>query len=350
MTGRSNIAVLVWFASFCLALGACASPRTGVSDYRNISPRWQISNSPLPIPSPKAKPKVYRASAPASRGGATWVPASTSSASGYRVRAGDTVYGLARRFNVPASQIIKANGLSKPYHLNQGQRIALSQSPPARPKVSAQQPKPRVVKASAKPRAKTYTVRRGDGLYAIARAKGVPASQLIRANKLRKPYGLRKGQVLVIPALAQGQHAKPVRVSPHAGRATFIWPAAGKVVSRYGVKADGLRNDGINIAAGAGDPVYAAASGEVIYAGDRLRAFGNLILVRHASGMVSAYAHVAKLMVVEGQQVRQGVQIATVGKTGLVKTPQLHFELRRDSQAIDPIRYLGRLQMASAGR
>lgn len=350
MFARSNIALLVWFAGFCLALGACASPHTGVSDYRNISPRWQIANSPLPIPTPKAKPRVYRASASTSRGGAAWVPASTAAASGYSVRAGDTVYGLARRFNVPASQIIKANGLSKPYHLRQGQRISLTGSSVRQAQVSQPSSKPRAVKASAKPKVKTYTVRRGDGLYAIARAKGVPASQLIRANNLQKPYALRKGQVLVIPAVVQGQYAAPARVSPHAGRATFIWPTAGKVVSRYGVKADGLRNDGINIAAKAGDPVYAAASGEVIYAGDRLRAFGNLILVRHASGMVSAYAHVAKLMVVEGQQVRQGVQIATVGKTGLVKTPQLHFELRRDSQAIDPMRYLGRVQMASVGR
>ncbi|MEM7570811.1 MAG: M23 family metallopeptidase [Pseudomonadota bacterium] len=329
-----------------MALAACASSSRTAQDYRTISPRWQIANSPIPIPAPKAKPSLRWVSSKPAAQRTTWVPASTKAPSEYRVRAGDTVYGLARRYGVPAQTIIKRNGLKRPYHLRQGQRLALGAPTQAKPRVvkAAHTPKP------AKPQQRRYKVRSGDGLYAVARAQGVPASTIIKANGLKKPYALRSGQTLVIPAVATKRYQGQRAISPHAGKATFIWPASGKIVSSYGVKADGLRNDGINIAAKAGAPVYAAARGEVIYAGDRLRAFGNLILVRHASGMVSAYAHVDKLMVQIGQTVVQGEQIATVGKTGLVSAPQLHFELRRNSAAIDPMRYLGRVQMASAGR
>jgi len=118
----------------------------------------------------------------------------------------------------------------------------------------------------------------------------------------------------------------------------------GKIISSFGAKKGGLHNDGINIAAARGAPVRAAENGIVAYAGNELRGFGNLLLIKHADGWTSAYAHNDKLLVRRGDQVRRGQIIARVGSTGSVTSPQLHFELREGSEAIDPLRLLARQQ------
>jgi murein DD-endopeptidase MepM/ murein hydrolase activator NlpD len=120
-----------------------------------------------------------------------------------------------------------------------------------------------------------------------------------------------------------------------------MWPVNGKVISVYGAKVGGQHNDGINIAAPLGTPVRAADNGVVVYAGNELRGFGNLLLVRHADGWVSAYAHCDALLVKRGEQVKRGQVIARVGQTGAVGSPQLHFELRKSGQAVDPTSELG---------
>jgi murein DD-endopeptidase MepM/ murein hydrolase activator NlpD len=125
------------------------------------------------------------------------------------------------------------------------------------------------------------------------------------------------------------------------GSGKFLWPVNGKVVSPFGPKDGGLHNDGINIAAPLGTPVRAADNGVVVYAGNELRGFGNLLLVRHAGGWVSAYAHCDALLVKRGQEVKRGQVIARVGQTGNVAAPQLHFELRKGAQAINPMNELG---------
>ena len=127
------------------------------------------------------------------------------------------------------------------------------------------------------------------------------------------------------------------------GRASgkFLWPVNGKVVLPFGAKDGGTHNDGINIAAPLGTPVRAADSGVVVYAGNELRGFGNLLLVRHADGWVSAYAHCDALLVKRGDQVKRGQVIGRVGQSGNVTAPQLHFELRRGAEAVDPLSELG---------
>jgi murein DD-endopeptidase MepM/ murein hydrolase activator NlpD len=117
----------------------------------------------------------------------------------------------------------------------------------------------------------------------------------------------------------------------------FFWPVNGKVISPFGPKDGGQHNDGINIAAPLGTPVRAAENGVVVYAGNELRGFGNLLLIRHADGWVSAYAHCDTLLVKRGAQVKRGQVIARVGQTGNVDSPQLHFELRKGAQAVDPM-------------
>lgn len=126
------------------------------------------------------------------------------------------------------------------------------------------------------------------------------------------------------------------------GTGRFVWPVKGKVISGFGRRGSGMHNDGINIAADPNTPVKAADGGTVIYAGNELAGYGNLLLVRHANGYVTAYAHAKKLLVDRGDRVRQGQTVALVGATGDVDRPQLHFEIRKGDRAVDPNRYLMR--------
>jgi murein DD-endopeptidase MepM/ murein hydrolase activator NlpD len=278
-----------------------------------------------------------------------------TNASAVIVGRGDTVYGLARRHRISARIIIQANKLRPPYLLRIGQRLML-------------------------PRQREHVVVSGDSLYAIAKRYGVGAYDVARLNNLSAPYVIRIGQRLTLPAPST---VKTVAVSPNAGgsktrpsmaNATkvpvksapaataavvpaapapfvvpkpppssgegFLWPVRGKVVSGFGAKSKGLRNDGINIAAARGSPVRAVENGVVAYAGNELRGFGNLLLIKHSDGWVSAYAHNEKLLVRRGDKIKKGQNISTVGSTGNVKTPQLHFELRKGKTARDPRKYL----------
>jgi murein DD-endopeptidase MepM/ murein hydrolase activator NlpD len=139
------------------------------------------------------------------------------------------------------------------------------------------------------------------------------------------------------------QPAAVANIPQPASRAggLFQWPVNGKVISSFGATSGGLHNDGINIAAPRGTPVHAAENGVVVYAGNQLRGFGNLVLIRHADGWVTAYAHNDTLLVKKGQQVKRGDVIARVGSTGNVSQPQLHFEVRKGTEAVDPKTMLG---------
>lgn len=145
-------------------------------------------------------------------------------------------------------------------------------------------------------------------------------------------------QVAVVPPSALADPA------PRAGT-RFAWPVSGKVIAAFGPAGRGLHNDGINIAAPAGTDVRAADNGVVAYAGNELKGFGNLLLIKHADGWTTAYAHNEKLLVKRGDPVTQGQVVATVGRTGNVDSPQLHFEVRKGTQAMNPADYL-----APAGR
>lgn len=252
------------------------------------------------------------------------------------VARGDTLYRIARSQNVELRDLIEANGLRPPYDLQVGQRLRL-------------------------PRGRTHRVAAGETLYGISRANEVDMASLARANDLRAPYLLRPGQLLRLPAVRVAVEpappaaapAPPVRAGPapaprppqgppparSSGR--FLWPVQGKLISGFGPKAGGLHNDGVNIAVPRGAPVLAAENGIVAYSGDGLKGFGNLVLIRHADGWISAYGHNQTLLVKRGQQVRRGQTIARAGSTGNVSTPQLHFELRRGTRAVDPRRHLG---------
>jgi murein DD-endopeptidase MepM/ murein hydrolase activator NlpD len=254
------------------------------------------------------------------------------------VAKGDTLYGIARRHGVPLRSVIEANGLRPPYTLAVGQRLLL-------------------------PAARAHVVRRGETVYAISRRYGVDRSALVRANGIRPPYTIRAGQRLVLPATTvrravsspateearrrprpatkrrTGRLAAVPRAPPRSGR-SFLWPLKGRVIIGFGPQGGGFHNDGINIAAPRGAPVRAAENGVVVYAGDDLKGFGNLLLIRHAGGWMTAYAHNDALLVRRGELVKRAQTIARAGSTGRVSTPQIHFEIRRGVRAVDPRDYL----------
>jgi murein DD-endopeptidase MepM/ murein hydrolase activator NlpD len=121
---------------------------------------------------------------------------------------------------------------------------------------------------------------------------------------------------------------------------SFRWPVQGRIISEFGTKPDGGHNDGINVAVPLGTSVKAAENGVVAYAGDELKGYGNLVLIRHSNNWVSAYAHADEILVKRGDQVRRGQVIAKAGRSGQVNQPQLHFELRKGSRPVDPTKYM----------
>ncbi|GJL94427.1 MAG: lipoprotein [Hyphococcus sp.] len=282
------------------------------------------------------------------------------------VRHGDTVYGIGRRYNVPPKAIIAANRLRAPYALSVGQTLKL-------PNV-VQHASP--VKSQKKIVARNilYQVRAGDTLYSISRNAKVSAKAIAQANGLTHPYRLSLGQQVLIPqapvdnnlyAGSRNNATKPQKIAqakqtsqprnvaeltknvsytptkPVSPESFFDWPVTGKVIASYGTVDLGRRNDGVNIAAPIGTPVRASADGEVVYRGSELDGFGNLLLVKHTDGYVTAYAHNDAMLVKKGARVRKGQVIAKVGQTGAVSSPQLHFEVRKDLKAIDPVALLG---------
>ena len=284
------------------------------------------------------------------------------------VQPGDTVYAVARRFSVSPKEIIARNDLRAPYNLRVGQALKLPRG--AEVIEAAAVPTQRQIVA----RDTLYAVRRGDTLYSISKASNVSVANIARANSMRQPYTLSIGQQILIPQARTNSaiyaQRQPVQKRPSPSKianataaprdvgdiarsasytpptqlnssSQFGWPVKGAIIASYGSGDLGRRNDGVNIAAPAGTPVRAAAAGEIVYRGSELDGFGNLLLVKHAEGYVTAYAHNDAMLVKKGDRVRKGQVIAKVGESGAVTSPQLHFEIRQNLKSIDPMALLG---------
>lgn len=277
--------------------------------------------------------------------GRNWAWNSWGSGNSVVVQRGDTLYSISRRYGVPLKDLINANNLHAPYILRVGQSLNL-------------------------PAKQYHIVQRGDTLYSIARQHNVDVTSLSRVNNMQTPYSLNIGDRLVLPASvgtvqsasyssvsastansvsstvktaytpAKSAPVTDSYVAPKARKTKFDWPVRGTIISGYGNLGSGRKNDGINIKAALGTNVKAADSGIVAYAGNELKGFGNLILIKHVDGWITAYAHNDRLFVKKGQKVTRGEKIATVGSTGSVTTPQLHFEVRSGKKAVNPRPYL----------
>jgi murein DD-endopeptidase MepM/ murein hydrolase activator NlpD len=154
----------------------------------------------------------------------------------------------------------------------------------------------------------------------------------------------RKTQTVALPStedVSTGAITPPAQ--PRSASDKLRWPVSGRIISGFGQRSDGTHNDGINLSVPPGTSVHAAEQGTVAYAGSELKGYGNLILVRHDNGWVTAYAHNDQLLVKRGDKVQRGQVIAKAGRTGSVDQPQLHFELRQGSKPVDPVPFLERL-------
>jgi len=276
------------------------------------------------------------------------------------VRPGDTVYAISRRTGASPAAIIAENRLRPPYTLEVGQILRI---PDAQEKIanSIAERNPARTEVRAEPsRVRTHIVHAGDTLYSVSRSTGVSVSALAQANHLSPPYALAVGQALAVPgggafettAPAQREVSAPRDVENLARSVSytaptasepgrlFDWPVKGAIIGKYGDGVLGRRNDGVNIAAPVGTPVRAAAAGEVVYRGSELDGYGNLLLIKHNDGFVTAYAHNDVMLVKKGQRVDQGQVIAKVGQTGAASEPQLHFEIRQNLKSVDPLGFL----------
>lgn len=309
---------------------------------------------------------------------------SAAGAGGTRIIVGtsDTLEIISRRYNVPASAIMQANGYNGPRVLQPGQQLIIPKQ-----QAAAQIPGPSLsgapsTKSAAAVPATLHVVNRGDTLSNIARRNHITAAQLAHANNLPVTSQLRIGSKISVPGsnvaaapqiapppqTVATAPAKPIVTAaaepPQKARMatetkeiedtqspvkaadatnalpTFRWPVRGRVITTYGAKTNGKQNDGINVAVPEGTPVKAAEDGVVAYSGNELKGYGNLILVRHSNGYVTAYAHASELMVKRGDPIKRGQIIAKSGQSGEVGSPQLHFEIRKGSSPVDPLQFL----------
>ncbi len=263
---------------------------------------------------------------------------------GHTVRNGDSLYAIARIYDVPVSDLAQANGLRPPYTIYVGQQLAIPNAGPARTTVvAASSP---ATRSAASPPTQLAVVSPPQRASAPSNSGGLSQPPLPprHPNRVRSqpstgaPVPPRPPQLVAARAR---EAALPAVPAPQARSASgFQWPLAGELLSGFGAKGNGRHNDGVNIAAAAGTPVVAADNGVVAYAGNELRGYGNLVLIRHDDDWVTAYSHAERLLVRRGDRVQAGQRIATVGNSGSVAAPQLHFEIRRGAVAVDPLAHL----------
>ncbi|MGD0332639.1 MAG: LysM peptidoglycan-binding domain-containing M23 family metallopeptidase [Xanthobacteraceae bacterium] len=316
------------------------------------------------------------------------------------VAPGENLETLSRRYGVPVAAIMEANSITAPAVVRPGQHLVIPRrrglaAAPAAPQTrlattAATVPSTAPVgppRTALAPTTSVHVVAPGETLHSIARLYGKPVLALAKANNIPPDTMVKIGERIVIPdvraasaptppapvgpraeapAAAAAAPAGPnlaTAESPHSARLatpvapsgqesavktaepagalpSFRWPVRGRVIAGFGPKPNGLQNDGINLAVPEGTPVKAAEDGVVAYAGNELKGYGNLVLVRHSNGFVTAYAHASEILVKRGDTVKRGQVIAKSGQTGNVTAPQLHFEIRKGATPVDPSQYL----------
>lgn len=241
-----------------------------------------------------------------------------------KIFTGDTLKSISKRYGVTAKELIKFNKLKSPYILKPGKFLKI-------------------------PSPKKYKIKKGDTLYQIAKCNSIYVVEIKNKNKKINEKKLIVGSVINLPYYAGDNckfkkqkiaKKKKTRLKLIKSKEIFIWPVQGTTVTYFGKQKGGRKNDGINIISVKGNPVRAALNGKVIYRGNELLAWGNLIIIKHKNNWTTAYAHLDKLLVEKGEIVKTGDIIASVGSTGNVDKSQLHFQVRKNSKPLNPIKFL----------
>jgi murein DD-endopeptidase MepM/ murein hydrolase activator NlpD len=306
----------------------------GTSSSLPAPPNRYAARTPAPVQSP---PPVRHASAPPApqRAAARHAQASAT----HVVGRGETLITIARKYGKSRSEIARANGIKPNTHGRIGPRLTI---PGAGRGVRTASAAPAQHPASAKP----------------ASAKPAPHAKPAPQAKTPKPQPQRVASLgappsnlkppeerverahIAQPAEQAASEAKAAQPSATGAAHSFRWPVRGRVIAGFGPRPSGQQNDGINLAVPEGTSIRAAEGGVVAYAGNELKGYGNLVLVRHANGYVTAYAHASQIKVKRGDTVKRGQIIALAGQTGGVNSPQLHFEVRKGSTPVDPTPFL----------
>ncbi|MDO6562627.1 peptidoglycan DD-metalloendopeptidase family protein [Amphritea sp. 1_MG-2023] len=237
----------------------------------------------------------------------------------YRVRRGDTLYSIAFRYGLDFRQLARTNHINDRYDIYPGQTLLLKPTALAATTSAALKPVKKSTPVSVTQRPKSSPEKK-----LVAEKKVVPAKKVATASA---------------PLKASTPPSRVTSVNPSKRELSWRWPASGQVIQRFSNK--GKINKGINFAGRKGEPVYAAESGKVVYAGSGLLGYGNLVIIHHNQKYLSAYAHNSRILVKESDMVKIGDKIAEIGNSGAART-MLHFEIRRDGQPVDPMLYLPR--------
>lgn len=231
----------------------------------------------------------------------------------YRVKNGDTLYSIAWRYGLDYRQLARINNIGRDFRINAGQKLRL--------KTTSSK-----LEVASKPSSssKTSTANQKPIRNKVITAQTIPPKTSSAKVAKVKPSPTK----VPVRSVARSSKAQKVR---------WRWPTKGKVISGYSAK--GNVNKGINLAGKRGEPVYAAATGKVVYAGSGLLGYGNLIIINHNQEYLSAYAHNSLILVKENENVNVGAKVAEIGNSGATRM-MLHFEIRKDGKPVNPLRYL----------
>ena len=302
---------------------------------RLVIPRYVAGAAPAQPAPQVAAPSYSRAPTPAPV--AHTAPAARENV--HVVAPGESLIGLSRRYGMTLAALARHNGISPYTRVNVGDRIKVPgnsrQVMAQQPKQAAPQPQ-RYAAAAPAPqvtRPQTTAAQSSWPNNAPSQPRTIPID--------RAPAAEPTQSVRMVSQETPKAEPAPEKVAEPAGSLqSFRWPVHGRVIAGFGSKPNGTQNDGINIAVPVGTQVKAADDGVVAYSGNELKGYGNLVLVRHANGYVSAYANASELLVKRGDTIKRGQVIALSGQTGNVTSPQLHFEIRKGSTPVDPTKYL----------
>ena len=312
-----------------LAIAEANGMSTGTPIYpgqRLVIPKYGQGGSQVAAAAPRPSAQPQPTAAPLTTGSVRAPSASAGQGTVHTVGPGETMFSVARKYKVSPVAIAKANNLQPHHMVKMGERLTIPGVGGSRTAVAAAQPQPTAPAPRATQQVAAAPV--PQRMAAVPQPRAIDAQPATNSARVITPA--KDNPV-------DDAKSEAAETGSAAGSAGFRWPARGRVIAGFGPKPTGQQNDGINLAVPEGTPIKASEDGVVAYSGNELKGYGNLVLVRHANGYVTAYAHASELNVKRGDTVKRGQVIGKSGQTGNVTSPQLHFEIRKGATPVDPM-------------